>query len=1540
MEGRGDFIDGTFHKPSGGEALSSHNPATHELVLETRVDPAHMSQACEAANRAQPAWAALRRQERAQVLHRFRDAITQMREPLARAISLEVGKLHREALTEVGALIGRFSIIEERVAADLPDGPLPGFPNEELAHRPLGVVGVIGPFNFPLHLCHSHVLPALLLGNTVVMKPSEVSPLAGQRYAEAAAEAGLPPGVLNVVQGVGASGAALAAHPAVRGLCFTGSWATGRRILEASLDRPEMLVALEMGGKNSVVVRHDADLRQAAHEILMGGYLTTGQRCTCTDRVLVHKSVKDELIARLIPGVQALRFGNQDDAGAFAGPLANKAAKASFLDAVVRAEAAGATLLAHGQAPDKADFARPTLHALRDGQHQIEGYTDRELFGPDLHIETFEEDEEAWEVLAMHPIALAVSVFTQSEERFREYFTRTHVGVLNWNRATNQASPRLPFGGTGTAGNFRPAGAYAPRNLAVPVAIQTKVSGAFVPDRALEATLDLRDLDKLEALHAQEECKEAGDDLFARPRALSCNFPPEGQLPTSQRWLDRFYGDGRFAKEKKQGVIDHLRSYGPWMQSVDEAPLVMMDGMSQTATVPDGFAPDALRRHYAEGGFGTTLLYADDTSEADHPNVTQYADLLRELVPGLPHVAFVNSGAEANEKAFALCHREAVGRGRNSASRVLSFEGAFAGRTMLALAGSHNPKKREPFAIDGYEVDFVAYPEWTEPQDGEPEDPEDYRALVSRRQFEELLKRARESNDSLWLAEVLALADVHRALEQGRHFCVTIEPMQSEGGDRYATGRFHRGLRLLTRAHGVPLIYDEVQTGFGLGGRFAWHESFELVTEDGSRDVPDCVLFAKRAQVGVVMSVFEDPAPSEVHPASLARGAVHARLVRSDRSVGSIATQVRRRLMALARRFPKLVSNPRSRGYALAFDLPSAEHLSHYLAQRYWRGVMVFGAGSRTVRYRLNSSYDEATIEVLFESMERSLSWLRSAPGVPPPAWIDLPENRRILGDASEEKTIHYRVARADERSKLLPLIMELESRVYEPARQDPAEKLALAFDDPDGVAIVAEVDGEFIGSALSLPLERVSDIPGCDRDIMRGENNTAYALALTVDPNWRRRGIGRRLKELQLRTLRDIDEGRRFDYVVGRNRVGATDAMMRLNQTLGAYEVVRLEGQYDGDAEASYYRLPLRAVRPRSDIHRVSQPVQPVDFRSGLSRPFRSAPESLVGLLEAGMLEGPAVTKITLCNYITPAVARAVEWVSALTPNHPHMYMTSSRDEGCDKCVKLLRMVRSRAQVAVGVEGGYLGHTTAAARSLSDPSVHDQGPAYYDLWRQLPHPNDEAFERAAEQLLNEHGAETILGVFVEPLQERTGRVLSEQGAARLQQLQVQHGIPLVFAETASSYYRSGAGAFYGDTLKITPELRYWWAGGQVGFVHCRAPYFTPQPLMMISTWDGDELSLIRAHHQLRAARKVDFSDLAARLDAALSPLSDRAELSGLGLHRHVRTNAAQAQEWGKRLRDEGVAVRAYPNGTLGFVPALDEAVANLDHLAQLVKKL
>lgn len=1556
MTVRGDYVGGRFLEPAG-DALISEDPARDGApVIETAWSAARVGEAVLAAKDAQVAWSRLSFDARLAALHRFREVIRARKETLADAIVREIGKIRAEARTEIDSLLGRFDLVAAQIRADLRDGPLPGFPNEALRWHPHGVVGVIGPFNFPLHLCHAHVVPALLLGNTVVMKPSEIAPLSGIRYAEAADEAGLPPGVLNVVQGRGPTGAAMVAHPDVHGLAFTGSWPVGRRITEAALDKPEMLIALEMGGKNTVIVCEDADVRQAAHEIVVGGYLTTGQRCTCTDRVLVHRALARPLIDALRRMVSALRFGDPDDASAFAGPMATRDGRDKLERAMAAAERAGADVVVEGKRLPGGFYRTGSVHVLPEGVHEVTGYTDVELFGPDLGIEIVESDDEAIAVVNASPYGFANSVFTASDARFDRYYRETRCGILNRNRSTNQASPRLPFGGTGRSGNFRPAGSFAPRNLAIPVAVQSNSILSTATHPALAALLPPHDLDRLEAMHEREEREEEGRTALDRPRPMRVTRPRGGAMPESTRWLERLYAGDRVPREKKLFVLDHVRSHGPWMVSVDAPPLSVIDAMSQTATMPFGFSHEAMVRAYVEGELGDATLRAHDTTlegGAGAREAERYADGLRSVVPGLPTVCFAGSGAEANEKALALCwsaQRSGAARG----PRVLAFEGSFHGRTMLALHATWNASKRAPFELAGYEARFAPWPLWEVPGE-EPVEPAEWRALCAAADAEALRARfGGGGGDALLAAEARSLAAVIDALRGGECFAVIVEPMQSEGGDRYATARFHRGLRLVTRALDVPLVMDEVQCGFGLGGTFAWHARFGLVDASGAPDAPDCVTFAKRAQVGVVMSRFADPEPTHAFAASLARGRLHVGLVAGSDAGARVESWVRARLPELERRWGHRVSGVRASGFAVAFELASPAELDAYLGQRFWRGAIAFGAGDRTVRYRLNASFEERDVERVFRAIHESLAWLEAHPGQSPPAWEDVAERaQRGPLPAGAEHEVRVRRLGPDDVDATLPVLLALEARVYEPARQDPPERLRLGFEDPDGVALVAEVRAAEVrgagngtwriaGYTIAAPLERVEEVSGPDGDPSRGRGDTIYSVALTVDPALRGLGIGRRLKEAQLEAARELrrDDGTpRYLWATGRNRIGEADAMSRLNDSLGAFTERVLENQYGEGATARYYRIPLAPLRAPATSRAASEG-EPIDLGGGLVRPLAEPPASLVRAEREGIVAGAAIDKVTLLNYVTPPAVRAVEWIAALSPDLPHVFLASGRDEAIDKAVRILRWHRKGARVAISLEGSYVGHTAASARSLSDPAVHAMGAPYFE-WPLVPHPEsagEEASERALREAIERAGgAASVLGIVVEPVGERSGRVVSASFAARLAKVRAETGVPLVVVETASAYYRSGAGAFASDAWGVVPDARVWWTGGQLGVVHVGKSLWVPAPMTFVSTWDGDELSLIQAHHQLRAARRIDVAAGAAALDAALDRVRARGlEVRGLGLHRVIAAGEG-AGELARELRAKGIAVRAWRGGAIGISPALDRAE---QHAAALARAL
>jgi succinylglutamic semialdehyde dehydrogenase len=478
---RGDYLDGRFRRPErpDGEIVRESPNGDGLRVGTFPTSLAAVDDAVEAARRAQPAWGRLPLGDRAAALARLKDAFASRGEGLARLVALEIGKALWEARTEIAGLGAKIDVTVREAAVEIaPRRP------ENLRGgtewRPLGTVAVLGPFNFPLHLPHGQIVAALLAGNAVVFKPSELAPAAGQAYAEAADAAGLPPGVFGLVQGDGRAGAHLAAHRDVGGVLFTGSYATGRRILEATLDRPGKLVALEMGGKNAAVVLADADLDRTAAEIAQGATLTTGQRCSATSRLVVARSVAGALVDRVARLFRGLRIGDPLAEDTYMGPLVSVAARARYLAALAAADADAEVVVAGGAVDRPGAYVAPSLR-LVTRRDPTSAYQRDELFGPDLAVYPVEDLDEAIALANDTEYGLVASLFSTARPAWDEFRARVRAGVLHWNRSTAGASGRLPFGGLGRSGNHRPAGVMMIRACAVPVAVLEDGGAAVRP---------------------------------------------------------------------------------------------------------------------------------------------------------------------------------------------------------------------------------------------------------------------------------------------------------------------------------------------------------------------------------------------------------------------------------------------------------------------------------------------------------------------------------------------------------------------------------------------------------------------------------------------------------------------------------------------------------------------------------------------------------------------------------------------------------------------------------------------------------------------------------------------------------------------------------------------------------------------------------------------------------------------------------------------------------------------------------------------------
>src|SRR5712692_9069331 len=376
-----------------------------------------VDRAVDAARAAQPSWAARPPAERTALVRRIGEVLKAREEELARAIALDVGKPLWESRAEVQACVAKAAITVEDGLRLVAPFPAPGQAGAECRFRPLGVLAVLGPFNFPVHLPNGHVLPALACGNAVVFKPSEIAPHAAELYARCLAEAGVPPGVFNLVQGPGPVGAALAAHPGVDGALFTGSWAVGQAIQRACLGQTKML-ALEMGGKNAALVLRDADLDKAVYDAVFSAFVSAGQRCTAASRLIVEgpPARADALAARIAAAAQRLSIGHPLRDGVFMGPLASEAALAKFLAGV--SKAAETVLEPRPLSPGglRGSYVTPGVHRVRERKGSA--YEREELFGPDLAVYDAATADEAVAIANATDYGLAASVHTASREAF------------------------------------------------------------------------------------------------------------------------------------------------------------------------------------------------------------------------------------------------------------------------------------------------------------------------------------------------------------------------------------------------------------------------------------------------------------------------------------------------------------------------------------------------------------------------------------------------------------------------------------------------------------------------------------------------------------------------------------------------------------------------------------------------------------------------------------------------------------------------------------------------------------------------------------------------------------------------------------------------------------------------------------------------------------------------------------------------------------------------------------------------------------------
>lgn len=411
-------------------------------------------------------WSARPLDERHAIARRFAELAKARREEIAALLSQETGKPYWETLTEADTVAGKVevSIRAQAERAGERTGEAAGA-LARLAHRPHGVLAVIGPFNFPMHLPNGHIAPALLAGNAIVFKPSEKTPASGLYLAGLWREAGVPEDALQVVIGAAPVAQALVAHPAIDGVLFTGGVSAGRAIHLALADQPQKIVALELGGNNPLVVWDVADAESAAHLIVQSAYVSAGQRCSCARRLIVPEgAVGGRIIEALTAVIDKIRVGAPfDEPAPFMGPVIDLASAESLLKA--QGQLGGVRIRELKQIHANRPFLTP-------GLIDVTGLSvpDRENFGPLLQVIRVPNWNAAMAAANGTRFGLAAGLVSDDEVLYRRFWSEARAGIVNWNRPTTGAAATAPFGGPGLSGNHRPSAYYAADYCAYPVA--------------------------------------------------------------------------------------------------------------------------------------------------------------------------------------------------------------------------------------------------------------------------------------------------------------------------------------------------------------------------------------------------------------------------------------------------------------------------------------------------------------------------------------------------------------------------------------------------------------------------------------------------------------------------------------------------------------------------------------------------------------------------------------------------------------------------------------------------------------------------------------------------------------------------------------------------------------------------------------------------------------------------------------------------------------------------------------------------------------
>ena len=448
--------------------IISHEPATGaELWCGAIGD---VDAVVDRARRAWPAWAAQPLATRIELVRRFANEVRKQSDAFAELIARETGKPLWEARTEVESVIAKVDIsvsaYAERTGQKKLDSALQG--SAAVRHKPHGVMAVLGPYNFPAHLPNGHIVPALIAGNVVIFKPSEKTPAVGEFLVGCFHRAGISPAVVQLLIGGATEGQALVAHRDIDGVLFTGSVQAGIAINKKLATNPGKIVALEMGGNNPIVVIDTPKVADAAILVIQSAFTSAGQRCTAARRLIVKASMYDSLVGEVKRLADRIVFAEPfAEPAPFMGPVIDNRSADQLAESFLYFLSNGGRPIKHMQRPDDTlPFVSPAIVDVTGMKER----PDVELFGPLLQVVKVDDFDHAIAEANNTRFGLSASLIGGSPQDYNRFWANVRAGIINWNRPTNGASSKAPFGGLGLSGNHRPAAFYAADYCAYPVA--------------------------------------------------------------------------------------------------------------------------------------------------------------------------------------------------------------------------------------------------------------------------------------------------------------------------------------------------------------------------------------------------------------------------------------------------------------------------------------------------------------------------------------------------------------------------------------------------------------------------------------------------------------------------------------------------------------------------------------------------------------------------------------------------------------------------------------------------------------------------------------------------------------------------------------------------------------------------------------------------------------------------------------------------------------------------------------------------------------